>query len=154
MKLEPLPRRFFEISGADTANWESRWRAKRLRPCLAVAVNAIFERAELFDPDGPACVHAAGGDADFGAETEFAAVGELGRGVVQDDGRVDFSEEGPGRRLVLGDDAIGMMRAKSLDMIDRGLEAVDDPDGDDGVEIFCPPVLYGRCRDAAIGVPG
>ena len=57
-------------------------------PRLAVAVHAILEGAELLDPDRPARVDAPGGDADLGAEAEFAAVGELGRGVVQDDRRV------------------------------------------------------------------
>jgi hypothetical protein len=37
----------------------------------------------LLDADRAARVHAAGGDADLGAEAEFAAVGELRRGVVQ-----------------------------------------------------------------------
>ena len=31
-----------------------------------------------------------GGDADLGAEAELAAIGELRRGVVQDDGRIDL----------------------------------------------------------------
>ena len=42
---------------------------------------------------------------------------------------------------VLGDDAIGVMRAVGLDMVDRRLEAIDDAHGDDRVEIFGPPVL-------------
>ena len=38
-------------------------------------------------------MHLAGGDADLGAHAELAAVGELGRGVVQHDGGVDLGKE-------------------------------------------------------------
>src|ERR1043166_7322642 len=51
------------------------------RPGLPCAAHAILEARELFDPHRPARMEAAGGDADLGAEAEFAAVGELRRGV-------------------------------------------------------------------------
>jgi hypothetical protein len=38
-------------------------------------------------------VQAPGGDADLGAHAEFAAVGELRRGVVQHDGAVDLARK-------------------------------------------------------------
>ena len=71
----------------------------RSRPDLAGAADAVLEAGQLLDADRPARVHAAGGDADLGAHAEFAAVGELGRGVVQDDGAVDLGEEAVGGRL-------------------------------------------------------
>jgi hypothetical protein len=40
-------------------------------------------KRQLLDADRAARMHAAGGDADLGAEAEFAAIGELGRGVVE-----------------------------------------------------------------------
>ena len=52
---------------------------------VRVPRHAIFEAGELLDADRAARVQAAGGDADLGAEAELAAVGELGRGVVQHD---------------------------------------------------------------------
>ena len=60
-----------------------------------------------------------GGDADFGAEAKFAAVGELGRRIVQDDGRIDLAQELFGGGLVVGDYRVGVMRAVTLDMLDR-----------------------------------
>ena len=42
-----------------------------------------------------------GGDADLGSEAELAAVGELGRGVVQHDGRIDLRQEALGRGVVV-----------------------------------------------------
>ncbi len=40
--------------------------------------------------------------------------------------RVDFGKESLGRRLVVGDDGVGVVRAVVLDMGDRGVQAVDD----------------------------
>ena len=97
-----------------------------LRSYLPVAAHPILEGAELLDPDRPARVHAPGGDADLGAEAELAPVGELGRGVVQDDRRIDLLQEPLGRGLVLGHDAVGVMRAIGLDVVDRRVETVDD----------------------------
>ena len=72
-------------------------------------MDAIFEAGELFDPDRAAGVEFSRGDADFGAEAEFAAIGELGRGVVQHDRRVYLTQEFFGRRFVSGDDGVGVM---------------------------------------------
>ncbi len=58
-----------------------------LRPRLPVAAHPVLEGAKLLDPDRPARMHAPGGDPDLGAESELAAIGELGRGVVDDDRR-------------------------------------------------------------------
>ena len=55
-------------------------------------------------------------------------------------------QESLGRRLVLGDDAIGVMRAVGLDMVDCGLQAVDHTDGDHRVEILGAPILFARRR--------
>ena len=100
-------------------------------------------------PTGPARMHPPGGDADLGAEAELAAIGELRRGVVQDDRRIDLGEEALRRRLILGDDGIGVVRAVGLDMRDRRVEPVDDAHGDDGVEIFGAPILLARRRRRA-----
>src|SRR5579885_3769911 len=72
------------------------------RTNLAASADAVLEGSELFDADRAACMQASCGNADFGAEAKFAAVGELRRGVVQHDRRVDFGEELVGRRPVLG----------------------------------------------------
>src|SRR5882757_238574 len=65
----------------------------RSRPRLPGAVDAIFEARQLLGADRPAGVEFAGGNADFGAEAELAAIGELRRRVVQHDRRVDLDEE-------------------------------------------------------------
>ena len=128
-----------------------RTRSPPLGPCLPVAAHPILERAELLEPDRPAGVHAPGGDADLGAEAELSAVGELGRGVVQDDRRIDLLQEPLGHGPVLGHNAVGVMRAVGLDVVDRRIETVDDANGDDRVEIFGAPVLPRRRRNPPIG---
>ena len=76
--------------------WYGRWTltgtAFRLRPGLPRAAHPVLERRELLDADRAPRVHAAGRDPDLGAEAELAAIGELGRGVVEHDGGIDLGE--------------------------------------------------------------
>src|ERR1700675_3120283 len=69
----------------------------RSPPRLPGAVNAIFEAGQLLGADRAAGVKFSGGDADFCAEAEFAAVGELGRCVMQHDRRMDSAGDFAGR---------------------------------------------------------
>src|SRR4051794_3493396 len=114
-------------AGRSKERTRAKWRAKRgrgpessLRPHLARAADAVFERRQLLDADGTARVHPAGRDADLAAEAELAAVGELGRGIVQHNGGIDLAQEFLGRFLIGGDDRIGVMRAVALNMRDCG----------------------------------
>src|SRR5438309_1241344 len=59
------------------------------RPGLTRTPHAVFEARELLDADRAARMHAPGRDADLGTEAELAAVGKLGRGVVQHDCGID-----------------------------------------------------------------
>src|SRR3954452_23310503 len=83
----------------------------RSRPGLPGAVNAIFEARQLLGADRAAGVEFAGGNPDLGAEAELAAVGELGRCVVQHDRRIDLAEEFRGGLYILGHDRVGVARA-------------------------------------------
>src|SRR5262249_57596801 len=113
----------------------------QLRPRLSVAAYAIFEAGQLLDSDRSAGVEPPGGNADLGAEAELAAVGELRRRVMEHDGGVDFAQEFFGRLAVLGHDRVGVMRAVAFDMRHRGIDAVDNAGGENGVQIFRAPVL-------------
>ena len=83
------------------------WRPK-LRTHLPRPAHHIFIGGEFLDAGGAAGVKTARGDADFRAETELAAIGELRRGVVHDDGAVDFGKEPLRRRFVFRDDGFGV----------------------------------------------
>src|ERR1700691_2194980 len=85
--------------------------ARKSRPGLTRSADTIFERGELIESDRSAGMHPARGNTDLASKTEFAAVGELRRCIVKDDRRFDLPQE-PLRRLpILGDDAVGVMRA-------------------------------------------
>ena len=62
-----------------------------LRPRLPRPAHHVFEARQLLGAHRAAGVQAVGRDADLRAHAELAAVGELGRGVVQHDAAVDFS---------------------------------------------------------------
>ena len=144
-KTHPSPRRTCHLSPREGHRRVGYGRSAR-------AADAILERGELLDADRPARMHAAGRDADLGAEAELAAVGELRRGVVQHDRGVDLAQEFLGGLLVRGDDRVGVVRAVALDMRDRGVDAVDDLRRDDAVEIFGRPVFLGRGFHARVGL--
>src|SRR6185437_17180698 len=63
------------------------------RPDLTASADAVFEGGQLFDPNRPARMQPPRRDSDLGAEAEFAAIGELGRGIMQHDRRVYFAQE-------------------------------------------------------------
>src|SRR6201992_2153096 len=123
----------------------------RSRSCLSGAVNTIFEACKLFGADRAAGVEFSGGDADFGAEAEFTAIGELRRGVVQDDRRIDLVEELARDGVVVGHDRIGVVRTVIVDMRDRLRDAIHHLGGDDRILIFGVPIFIGRRFDPGIG---
>ena len=67
---------------------------------------------------------------------------------------IDLAEEALRGGLVLGHDAIGVMRPVGLDVLDRRLQTVDDAQSDDRVEIFGPPIVFARRRHARVGLAG
>ena len=75
-----------------------------LNPHLPRAADDVLVRSQLIEAHGAAGVEFAGADADFRAKTEFAAVGEAGRGVPVNGGRIDFVKIALGRGRVVGDD--------------------------------------------------
>src|SRR5208282_391029 len=113
----------------------------------------VFVAGQLLDADRSARMKFIGTDADFRAHSEFAAVGELCGGVMQHDRAVDPVEEAFGGCGIGGHDRIRVARAVMLDVRDCRVDAVDDAYGNDGVEIFGVPILFGRRLDARIGLP-
>ena len=102
-------------------------------------------------------------DADLGSESVAEPVRETGRAVAVDTGGVDKHHEPVRRSVVFRYDAVRMMRAEAVDMRCGLLHAVDQPDGEDHVQIlltevrilhdiFCADpggVAFGAVRHAA-----
>src|SRR6202171_5735551 len=80
------------------------------RPRLPGAVDAVFEAGQLLGADRTAGVKFPGGDADFRAEAELAAIGKLGRCVMQHDRRIDLVEKFARDGFVFRHDRIGVLR--------------------------------------------
>src|SRR5690606_2884326 len=87
-------------------------------PNLAGATHAVFEGGELLHAYRPARMHLSGSDPDFRAHAELAAVSELGRSVVEQDGRIDLIEETLHRRSVLRYDGFDVVGGPGFDMFD------------------------------------
>ena len=62
---------------------------------------------------------------------------------MQHDGAVDFGEKAFRGRGIGGHNAVGVCRAVALDVLDGGAHARHHPHGNDGVQIFRGPVLFG-----------
>jgi hypothetical protein len=58
---------------------------------LARAANDVFVSGKFLEGHGAAGVKLIGGDADLGAETELATIGETGGGVPVNGGGIDFA---------------------------------------------------------------
>src|SRR6185312_17407507 len=75
------------------------------------------------------------------------SVGEPGRGVDVDGGRVDTGDEGVGRRRVRGDDRLRVTGPVRVDVVDRVLDRVDDGDRHLQRQVLGVPVLLGGGAD-------
>src|SRR3546814_6876259 len=110
------------------------------RPRLAAPAHEPFICGEPFERDGAARVQASRRDADLCPQAEFAAVGELGRGVVHDDRAVDIGQESFGHRRILGDDRVGVAARMRVDMRERAGNSAAHGDRDDRATLSAAPV--------------
>src|SRR5690349_2877004 len=76
-------------------------------PDLAAALDYIFVSRQFLQAHRTARVQPIGRDAGFGAETELKTVGEAGRCVDINRGRIDFALEASRDGLVLRNDCVG-----------------------------------------------
>ena len=96
----------------------------------------VLVGTELVQAHGAAGVEAVGGDADFGTEAEFEAVGKAGTGVVEDGGGIDSGKELLGGVGVFGHDGIGVAGAAAVDPGDGCGGVGYDGDRDNVVVVF------------------
>lgn len=110
---------------------------------VARAGEAVFVGDDAIEAHGTARVELAGADADLGAEAVAKAIGEARGAVVEDVGGVDFGEEARGGGGVLGEDGVSVVRAVLFDVAERGVERVDDADGEDQAGVLGVPFVVG-----------
>src|SRR5690606_13574821 len=99
---------------------------------------------ETFQADRTARVNLVGGDTDLGAQTILKTVGEARRSIDHDRARIDLAQEAAAARVILGDDAVGVLRTVGIDVIDGGIEAGDDADRQYRRQVLGAPVLLRR----------
>jgi hypothetical protein len=109
---------------------------------LAVAAYDVLVTGQLVGTDRPACMNSSGRDANLGAHTELPTVGELGRGVVQHNSAVDVAQESLRCAIVISNDALSVPVSVCRNMLDCGVEPVNNMDGYDRIEVFGRPVLF------------
>jgi hypothetical protein len=66
-----------------------------------------------------------GRDADFAPEPEFAAIGELGRRIVQYNGAIDLAKKTRRDIRVFGYNTFGMSGGIPGDVVDRAADTID-----------------------------
>src|SRR5689334_4655662 len=115
-----------------------------LRTDLACPQDDPLAAGQALQPDRAARMQLVRRDADLGAEAVFVAVGEARRRIDHHRARVDFAEEAHGARVIVRDDRVGVLRPVAGDVLDRRVERVDDPNGDDRGEVLGVPVVLGR----------
>src|ERR1700679_2761869 len=83
---------------------------------LPAAAYHVLVARQLLHAHGTARVKFVRADADFRAHAEFAPVGELRRRILQNDGAVDPGQKPLRCGGVVGDDALGVLRAVAADV--------------------------------------
>ena len=87
-----------------------------------IASDTVLIGRELAQGHGAASVDFIGGDADFCAEAELFSIGQTAGNVVKNAGAIDVGEKCLRGSDIGGDDAIGVMRAVVVDVLDGFLE--------------------------------
>src|SRR6478735_12073969 len=127
--------------------WKSTTTLNPSAPDLTRTADNVLVGRQLLEAHGAAGVELVGADADLGAEAELVAVVEARRGVPEHDGAVDAVEEFLRDGGVLRHDRVRVVRAMGLDVLDGGIDPVDDPHREDEVEEFGAVVRLGGRGD-------
>src|SRR5439155_9211118 len=134
--------------GALASGWfDTWWKPRSMGSCHDLSSDLPVARAnplvggQFLEAHRAARAHFVGADADLRAHPEFGTVGETGRGIPVNGGRIDFGQKLFGVRLVCRDDAVGMRRAVVVDVVDGLLHPRHDADGQNGVVVFSKVVL-------------
>src|SRR5690554_8137173 len=107
-------------------------------PDVAVAEYHIFLGSQAFQANRATGVDLVGGNADFSPQAIFETVRKASGGVDHHRTGIHLGQEPAGPGVVLGDDAVGMLGAVTVDVFDGAIqigrascrERVEDSGGD------------------------
>mmetsp|Transcript_12363 Transcript_12363/g.29618 ORF Transcript_12363/g.29618 Transcript_12363/m.29618 type:complete len:332 (+) Transcript_12363:118-1113(+) len=121
---------------------------------VSVAGAVVAVGHEPLEADGAAGRHHARRDSHLSAEAVAEAVSEARRRVPVHASSVDVRLEERSGRSVLSHDAVGVPRAKGVDVRHRLVHVAHHLDGEDLVAVLGGPVLLGRRLDARQNLGG
>src|SRR5690606_13037979 len=110
---------------------------------LAFAGEHPLHRGEPFEAHRAPGVQAVGGNADLRTQAILEAVGKTGGQVHIYRAGVDLALESVGGGQVLGHDRFSVLGAVAFDVGHGLVDAVDDANGQYGLQIFGEPVVFG-----------
>jgi len=103
---------------------------------LAGAEHFPFVDKQSFESYGASGVDFVCADTDFGAEAVAEAIGESRTAIDKHIRRIDQCHESLDLALVGGDYGVGVFRAVAVDVLDGGVQAINDFYREDVIEIF------------------
>src|SRR5690554_5288480 len=117
-------------------------------PDVAVAEYHIFLGSQAFQANRATGVDLVGGNADFSPQAIFETVRKAGGGVDHHRTGIHLGQEPAGPGVVLGDDAVGMLGAVTVDVLDCAIQAVDHTHRKNRRQVLFVPVVLGGGTDA------
>src|SRR5690554_2469 len=116
-------------------------------PDVAVAEYHVFLGSQAFQANRATGVDLVGGNADFSPQAIFETVRKAGGGVDHHRTGIHLGQEPAGPGVVLGDDAVSMLRAVPVDVFDGTIQAVDHTHRKNRRQVLFVPVVLGSGTD-------
>ena len=117
---------------------------------MPVSQHHPFLRGQALEPDRAARVKFIRANPDLRPETVLKAVSEAGGGIDDDRARIDFVDKPAGVLEILCDDSVRVLRSVSADVIDGGIQIVDDPNCEYRCEEFLVVIVFACFLDGII----
>ena len=123
-----------------------------LTPNCIISFEHPFVRGKPFQPDRAAGVQFLGGDGYLPSQPQLGTVGEARAGVDVDSSGVDFVDKTLRVGWIVGEDAIRVLCAVVVDVLDRLVDGIDYANAKYQTEPFLVKVALFGCQDAVLRV--
>ena len=121
---------------------------------VTVAGNDISRGGQLGEPHRAASMQFLGGNPDLSSETKLTTIGDSGRGVNHDGGRIHASDKALGRRLTIGNNRLGVTTRPTANMGQRIINIVNDAGSDIQRVVLRGPVVISDIGEFNPGARG